>query len=93
MGKIASKYAKKIYVTSDNPRSEDPLEIIKDIIKGISDPNAMVILDRKKAIEIALQNLKSNEVLMILGKGDEEYQEINGEKISFSDIQIVNSLM
>ncbi len=93
MGKIASRYAKKIYITSDNPRSEDPLEIIKDIAEGVSDPNTLVIPDRKKAIKIALQNLEPSGVLMILGKGDEEYQEINGKKISFSDIKTVNSLI
>lgn len=93
MGRVASKYAKKIYVTSDNPRSEDPLDIIKDIVQGISNPNTLIIPDRKKAIKIALQNLEKSEVLMILGKGDEEYQEIKGKKIPFSDIEVVNSLL
>ena len=93
MGQIASMYAKKIYITSDNPRSEDPLEIIKDIVEGINNPDTLIIPDRKKAIKIALQNLEKSEVLMILGKGDEEYQEIQGKKIPFSDIEMVNSLL
>ncbi len=90
MGKIASRYAKKIYITSDNPRSEDPIEIIKDILVGIKeDSKTLVIPDREKAIKIALKELEENEQLLILGKGDEEYQEIKNVKIPFSDRKIV----
>jgi len=93
MGRVASKFAKKIYITSDNPRSEDPLDIIKDIAEGVSNPDTLIIPDRKKAIKIALEKLQSNEVLMILGKGDEKYQEIKGKKIPFSDMETVYSLL
>jgi UDP-N-acetylmuramoyl-L-alanyl-D-glutamate--2,6-diaminopimelate ligase len=92
MGKVASKYAKKIYITSDNPRSEDPLDIIKDIVEGIKkQSNTLIIPNREKAIKIALKELQKDERLLILGKGDEEYQEIKNKKIPFSDIQIVSN--
>ena len=93
MGRVASKYAKKIYVTSDNPRNEEPLDIIKDIVHGIDNPNTLIIPDRKQAIKRAIKELDKNEILLILGKGDEEYQDIKGEKIPFSDIEVVNSVI
>ncbi len=94
MGKVASKFAKKIYITSDNPRSENPINIIQDIIEGIDrDAHTLIVPDRKKAIQIAIKELKQDEVLFILGKGDEEYQEIGGLKIPFSDVEVVLSQM
>jgi len=73
MGAVASKFAKKVFVTSDNPRSENPAQIIKDILSGIKDQsNTRAMVDRAFAIQEALKELKSeNDVLMILGKGDE----------------------
>jgi UDP-N-acetylmuramoyl-L-alanyl-D-glutamate--2,6-diaminopimelate ligase len=94
MGAVASKFAKKVYVTSDNPRSEDPAEIIKDILSGIKDQlYTRAMLDRAFAIQEALKELKKDEVLMILGKGDEDYMEINGEKIHFDDREIAKLLL
>ena len=91
MGQMANKYAKSIYITSDNPRSEKQDNINKDILQGI-EKKAIVINDRKEAIIYAISNMK-DEVLLILGKGDEEFQEINGEFISFSDEKIVFSYL
>ncbi len=89
MAKAAQKYAKKIYVTSDNPRSEEPLKIIEDIAMGFDKTdNVLAVLDRKKAIQMAIRDAKEDEVVVILGKGDEEYQEIGGEKIPFDDRKI-----
>ena len=79
MGSIAEKFADKIIITSDNPRFEDPKTIIKDIIKGIEKPKK-IITNRKEAIMWSIQNIKKNEVLLIAGKGHEDYQEINGKK-------------
>ena len=94
MGFIASKFAKKIIVTSDNPRSEDPQKIIEDILQGIKNPKStVVILDREKALEEAIKWQEKDEVLLILGKGDETYQEINGEKIPFDDREIIKNLI
>ena len=94
MGFIASKYAKKIIITSDNPRSENPQEIIKEIYKGAKNSKALrVEVDRKKAISEAIKWQEKDEVLLVLGKGDETYQEINREKFPFDDRIVIRSLI
>ncbi|WQW69376.1 UDP-N-acetylmuramoyl-L-alanyl-D-glutamate--2,6-diaminopimelate ligase [Helicobacter pylori] len=90
MGAIASCYAHQIILTSDNPRSENEEDIIKDILKGINDSSKVIIeKDRKKAILNALENLKDDEVLLILGKGDENTQIFKDKTIFFSDQEVV----
>ena len=92
MGAVAAKFAKKVYVTSDNPRSEAPEAILQDILSGIKDQsNTRAMVDRAFAIQEALKELNEGEVLMILGKGDETTMEINGEKIHFDDKEIVRA--
>ncbi len=94
MGAVAAKFAKKVYVTSDNPRSEVPETILQDILSGIKDQsNTRAMVDRAFAIQEALKELEEGEVLMILGKGDEDTMEINGEKIHFDDREIVRALL
>ncbi len=94
MGAVAATFAKKVYVTSDNPRDEEPEEIIKDILKGIKDQsNTRAMVDRAFAIQEALRELEKDEVLMILGKGDEDTIEIKGEKFHFDDREIVRALL
>jgi UDP-N-acetylmuramoyl-L-alanyl-D-glutamate--2,6-diaminopimelate ligase len=94
MGFIASKYAKKIIITSDNPRSENPEDIIKEIFEGAKYSKALrVEIDRKKAISKAIKWQEKDEVLLVLGKGDETYQEINGKKIPFDDREIIRKLI
>jgi len=94
MGAVASKFAKKVYVTSDNPRDEEPEQIIQDILKGIKDQShTRAMVDRAFAIQEALNELEKNEVLMILGKGDEDTIEIKGEKFHFDDREIVRILL
>jgi UDP-N-acetylmuramoyl-L-alanyl-D-glutamate--2,6-diaminopimelate ligase len=90
MALAAAKFAKKIYITSDNPRSEEPKAIIDDIANAIEGKEGVCkIIDREEAIKRAIDELDSkNEVLLILGKGDEEYIEINGKKIPFDDREI-----
>jgi len=89
MGLAAARYAKKIYITSDNPRSEDPKQIIEDIASAIEGKkNVKKIVDRKEAIFKAVEELDNNEVLLILGKGDENYIEIKEQKIAFDDREI-----
>jgi UDP-N-acetylmuramoyl-L-alanyl-D-glutamate--2,6-diaminopimelate ligase len=78
-----------IIVTSDNPRSEEPQDIINDILPGLSKENYLVEVDREKAIQIGLGKLSEGDVLIIAGKGHEEYQEIKGKKIFFSDFAVV----
>lgn len=90
MGKIADQYAQKIYLTSDNPRGENPKKIIQQILVGIKNKKKVqIFLDRKKALQKALQDLSANEILLVLGKGDETYQEIQGVKIPFDDKKII----
>jgi UDP-N-acetylmuramoyl-L-alanyl-D-glutamate--2,6-diaminopimelate ligase len=92
MGKIAQRYAKKLYITSDNPRSEEPLDIINDILSGVSpSENVFIEPDRKKAIIEALKHLQPKEVLMILGRGDETHQEIKGVKRPCNDKDITQA--
>ncbi|MFK5881759.1 MAG: UDP-N-acetylmuramoyl-L-alanyl-D-glutamate--2,6-diaminopimelate ligase, partial [Sulfurospirillum sp.] len=94
MGRVAASLAKKVIVTSDNPRHEDPEVIIKDILEGISDAsNVIVELNRKKAIQIALDMQEEEEVVVILGKGDETYQIIYDEKFAFDDRAVVKELL
>ena len=84
MGSIAERYSDVTIVTSDNPRTEDPQKIINDILVGVSG-NYEVINDRHLAIVKGMSLLKENDILMILGKGHEDYQIIGTEKIHFSD--------
>ena len=95
MGAVASIFAKKIFVTSDNPRDEDPEDIIRDILSGIKDKKkTRAMVDRAYAIYEALKELKDeNDVLMILGKGDEDTLEIDGKKYHFDDREIVRALL
>lgn len=90
MGKVADIYSTKIYLTSDNPRDENPQDIIDNILEGITNKNKVLVeINRKNAINLALKELKSDEVLLILGKGDETYQIIKTQKIPFDDREIV----
>lgn len=94
MGRVASSLAKKIYITSDNPRTEDPQAIVDDILSGIEDQsNVVVELNRKKAIEMALDEQEEQEVVVILGKGDEAYQIIYDQKLPFDDREVVKELL
>jgi len=94
MGKMAEIFSKKIYLTNDNPRNEDPKQIINDILLGIENKQKVqIILDRKKAIQKALKELKKNEILVILGKGDEQFQEINDKILPFNDKEVVLEIL
>ncbi len=94
MGKVAESLAKKLYITSDNPRNEDPERIIEDIVKGLTHPeNVIINPNRKEAIEQALQDQKANEVVLILGKGDESYQIIYDKKFPFDDREVARNYL
>ena len=85
MGRIASDMSDYVIFTNDNPRTEDPELIMKDILAGVSKDNYEVILDRAEAIRKGVSLLEKGDVLLILGKGHEEYQIIGREKTHFSD--------
>lgn len=96
MGLCAYKYAKKLYITSDNPRSENPQSIIEDILSGIPKSNHRRVVchsDRADAIAQAIEELESNEVLLILGKGDETYQILGERTIDFDDREVVREVL
>jgi len=94
MGAVAGKFAKKIYVTSDNPRDEVPEMILEDILMGLHGKDHVTATpDRRLAIKMALDDLEGDEVLLILGKGDEDYQEIKGMKHHFDDREVVRELL
>lgn len=91
MAKIAEKYSDFVVVTSDNPRSENPEQILQDIWQGFSKPekNITMEVDRKKAIEWVLAKATAGDVILIAGKGHEDYQTIGVEKRHFSDAAVV----
>jgi UDP-N-acetylmuramoyl-L-alanyl-D-glutamate--2,6-diaminopimelate ligase len=93
MGKIAETWGSEVYVTSDNPRSEDPGQIIDDILKGMSSKNIHRIIERPKAVEQAFSELKENEILLLAGKGHEDYILIHGVKHPYSDIGEVEKFL
>jgi len=88
MGKVACELSNRVIVTSDNPRTENPFEIIEDIKKGISKNNFEVEENREEAIKKAILGSDENAVILIAGKGHENYQEINGVRNHFSDREV-----
>lgn len=96
MGNIASTLSTKVIITSDNPRSEVPEAIINEIETGVEPQNVkkvVSIVDRKQAIKTACQLAKPNDIILIAGKGHENYQEIKGERFDFDDFKIVKELL
>ena len=89
MGRIAETLADQVFITDDNPRGETSAEIIDDILSGCRKQNITVINDRKSAINTAIQQAKKRDVVLIAGKGHENYQEIKGIKFPFSDQEVV----
>ncbi len=86
MGRIASEGADLVFLTSDNPRTEDPDAILTDILAGIEDASAVTsVPDREEAIRSALDDAAPGDTVLIAGKGHEEYQEILGIRRPFND--------
>ncbi|MCI9064023.1 MAG: UDP-N-acetylmuramoyl-L-alanyl-D-glutamate--2,6-diaminopimelate ligase [Clostridia bacterium] len=95
MGEISGKIADYTIITSDNPRTEDPEEIVKQIEEGIKKTKGKyeVIVDRTEAIEKAIKMANRNDMIILAGKGHEPYQEINGKKYPFDERIIVNDII
>ena len=96
MANIATTMSNKVIITSDNPRTEDPIDIIADMEKGVEPQNhkkTLSIVDRKQAIKTACQLASSNDIILIAGKGHETYQEINGVRHDFDDMKIVKEIL
>jgi UDP-N-acetylmuramoyl-L-alanyl-D-glutamate--2,6-diaminopimelate ligase len=86
MGKIAERRADRLVVTSDNPRSEQPTQIIAQIVAGLKRPDRVTVLeDRAAAIAWAIREARNNDVVLIAGKGHEGYQLLGDQRLNFSD--------
>ena len=95
MAQVACDLSNKVFFTSDNPRSEDPNEIIKDMEQGLSSAakrKYINIVDRKEAIKAAISFAKAGDIILIAGKGHEKYQDVKGVKHDFDDKQILENL-
>ena len=92
MGAIASKYCDNIYLTDDNPRFENPKSIRKEIRKGLKKNKFIEIASRAKAISTAIEELKSGDILIVAGKGHENYQEYNKRKFFSDKYQILSAI-
>ena len=92
MGEVTEKLCDYVFVTSDNPRFEEPEQIAKEIVQGIKGNNFEVILDRRQAIARAVNFAKAGDTIAICGKGAEDYLEIKGQKYPYSDKQVLLDL-
>ena len=95
MGEVSGKLSDVTIITSDNPRDEDPLLIMQDIETGIkkTDGKYMMIPDRREAVKYAIKTAKTGDVIIIAGKGHEDYQEIKGKKYPMDDRELVASAL
>ena len=96
MASIACKFSDKVILTSDNPRNEDPMEIIRDMQAGVSPADykkTLVLPDREEAIKTACMMGKSGDIILVAGKGHEKYQEINGVKHPFDDKEVLDRML
>ena len=95
MGETAGKMADLSVITEDNSRFEDVMDIIEDIKIGIhkTDGEYVVVPNRKDAIRYCIENAEDGDIILLLGKGQEDYQEINGERFPFDERVIINEIM
>jgi UDP-N-acetylmuramoyl-L-alanyl-D-glutamate--2,6-diaminopimelate ligase len=88
MGRLAERYSDYVVVTNDNPRTEDPAQIAADIVRGMHNPNGcLIIADRAQAIDLAVQQARAGDIVLLAGKGHEDYQIFAGQTLPFSDIK------
>lgn len=96
MAAIACKYSNKVILTSDNPRSEDPMQIIREMQQGVGPTDAkktLVMADREEAIKTACMLAKEKDIILVAGKGHENYQEIKGVKHPFDDKEVLARML
>jgi UDP-N-acetylmuramoyl-L-alanyl-D-glutamate--2,6-diaminopimelate ligase len=95
MAEVACEYSDKVILTSDNPRSEDPLEILKDMEAGVNiaaKKKVIAIADRREAIKTAVSLAQKEDIVLIAGKGHEKYQDIKGVKYDFDDKKVLGEM-
>jgi UDP-N-acetylmuramoyl-L-alanyl-D-glutamate--2,6-diaminopimelate ligase len=96
MAKVAGRLADMVIVTSDNPRTENPDDIINDIVAGFDEPDSQIVLiesNRKKAIELAIESAGKGDIILIAGKGHETYQIIGTQRFDFDDRAIAREFL
>jgi UDP-N-acetylmuramoyl-L-alanyl-D-glutamate--2,6-diaminopimelate ligase len=96
MAAIACKYSDKVILTSDNPRDEDPMEIIREMQKGVGPSEVkktLVMVDREEAIKTACMMAKEKDIILVAGKGHENYQEVKGVRHPFDDKEVVTRML
>lgn len=96
MASIACRFSDKVVITSDNPRDEDPLEIIREMKTGIGPTETkktVIMADREEAIKTAIMLAKEKDIILVAGKGHETYQEIKGVKYPFDDKEVVERML
>jgi UDP-N-acetylmuramoyl-L-alanyl-D-glutamate--2,6-diaminopimelate ligase len=93
MGAIAARFADRLYVTSDNPRNEEPQAIADAIVAGIGNREHVVELDRRRAIERAIAQAHSGDVVLIAGKGHETYQIVGDRVLPFDDAAVAREAL
>ena len=96
MGAIASELSDQVVFTSDNPRFEDPQEIINQIESGVAEVNlykTLSVIDRKQAIKTAVKFAVKGDIILVAGKGHEDYQDVNGVKSHFDDKEVVKEIV
>jgi len=94
MGAQAERHADRVILTSDNPRNEDPASIIEQIASGFEQPQrALRIVDRAAAIEHALREAAADDLILVAGKGHEDYQQSGEQRLAFSDRTLVRQLL
>ena len=95
MGEVSSRLADLTVVTSDNPRNEEPMDIIADILIGVKMQNGayVTIPDRKEAIAYCMKNAKEGDIIVLAGKGHEDYQEIKGVKHHMDERELIADIV
>ena len=93
MGAVATRLSDSVIITSDNPRSEDPADIIKEIVSGAVRNNYLIEPDRRGAIKKAVDMAGDGDIVLIAGKGHEDYQEIKGVRHRFNDRDILEEVI
>jgi UDP-N-acetylmuramoyl-L-alanyl-D-glutamate--2,6-diaminopimelate ligase len=93
MGEIASRVSDITIITSDNPRTEEPQDIIKEILKGVSKDNYIIIESRRDAIKKAMTLAKKDDIIVVAGKGHEDYQELKDKVIHFDEREVIADII
>ena len=94
MAELAERHADRVLLTSDNPRNEAAESIINDMLQGIHEPDKVIIeMDRAQAISRAIAAANEDDIVLVAGKGHEDYQEVGGVRIPFSDRQVVQDCL